>query len=62
MDGQVGLSWTAPTEDGGSVVTDYDVLAFVNGSSSPFKTVDTGSAATSATVSGLNDELLISLR
>jgi hypothetical protein len=46
-----GVSWTAPTENGGSPITGYKVTPYVEGvAQTP---VTTGSTATNATVNGL---------
>jgi uncharacterized repeat protein (TIGR02543 family) len=52
--GQVGLTWTAPNNDGGSAITDYVVQSSTDGTS--FTTFSDGtSTATTATVTGLNN-------
>ncbi len=53
-DGQIALSWTAPAGTGGSAITDYVVAYSVAGQNN-WSTVDGGSAATSATITGLTD-------
>ena len=52
-DGVVGLSWSAPSSNGGSAVTGYRVTPFVAGVAQA--SVLTGSSATSFSVSGLSD-------
>ncbi len=53
-DGSVSLTWTAPTSDGGSAVTDY-VIEFSTDGDSWSTFVDETSAATTATVTGLTN-------
>ncbi len=48
-----GLTWTAPSSDGGSPITGYRVTPYVNGS--PQTPIATGSTATSFTVTGLTN-------
>jgi hypothetical protein len=50
---QVALSWSPPATDGGSVITDYVVQDAVSGTGAWQTVVDGGSAATTATVTGL---------
>ena len=47
------LAWTAPTDDGGSAITDYKIDVYSNGSM--LKTIDTKSTGTSATVPDLTN-------
>jgi titin len=55
-DGQVRLSWSAPSNDGGADVSDYLVDVYAgSGTSGTPKVIDTGSTATSAPVAGLTD-------
>jgi hypothetical protein len=51
--GQVSLTWSAPTDNGGNTISDYTVQYCINDSCSTF--VRTASAATSATVTGLSN-------
>jgi hypothetical protein len=51
--GQIGLSWTAPTSDGGSAITDYVIQYLYGGTWIPF--VDGTSNSTSAIVTGLTN-------
>ena len=53
--GQVQLSWTAPVSNGGLSVTDYTIQYSSNSGSSWQTFTDAVSAATSATVTGLNN-------
>ena len=52
-DGAVALDWTAPASDGGSPVTGYRITPFVGGAAQT--SVDTGSASTSRTITGLTN-------
>jgi N,N-dimethylformamidase beta subunit-like protein/fibronectin type III domain protein len=52
-DHAVALSWTAPSDDGGAQITSYRVTPYVNGN--PQTAVQTGSAATGFTVTGLDN-------
>ena len=54
-DGQVGLSWVAPSVTGGAVVTDYVVEYSADGGLSWSVFADGVSAATTATVGGLSN-------
>ena len=51
--GQVSLSWTAPADDGGSLVTGYTVIPYISGV--PGTPVSYPSSATTETVSGLTN-------
>ena len=51
--GQVSLAWTAPSSDGGSAITSYDVDVSAVGTGT-WSTINTGSTATSRTVTGLD--------
>ncbi len=51
-DASAEVSWTAPTDDGGSSITAYEATASVNGEPTD-KSCQTGGAATSCTVEGL---------
>lgn len=53
-DGSVSLNWNSPKTSGGDSISDYLVYIFSSGSS-PIRTVDLATTATSATVSGLNN-------
>lgn len=52
---QVGLTWTAPSSDGGSAITDY-VVQYKESSSSTWQTFNDGTSTnTNATVTGLTN-------
>jgi hypothetical protein len=53
--GQVALSWTAPTSDGGSPITDYQVQYKLSSDSTWTTFNDGTSTTTSATVTGLTN-------
>jgi hypothetical protein len=53
--GQVSLSWTAPSSNGGSPITDYTIQYSTNGGVSWNNYVHLPSTATSATVTGLTN-------
>ena len=52
---QANLSWTVPSSDGGSSITDYQIQASTDGGSSWLVVADAVSTATSATVTGLTN-------
>jgi hypothetical protein len=52
-DAAVRLSWSAPSEDGGRPITSYRITPYVG--STAQTVVETGSSATSATVTGLTN-------
>ena len=52
-DGSVALSWTAPSDDGGAAITSYRITPYAGATAQA--AIDTGSASTSATVSGLTN-------
>ena len=55
------MSWTAPTDDGGSAVTDYRIESSVDGAT--WTAVDDGvSTATTSTVSGLTNGTIYQFR
>lgn len=58
----VDLSWTAPSNDGGSPITDYTIEYSDNGGSTWSEYTHTPSAATSASVSGLQPGTTYSFR
>ena len=53
-DGRVGLSWVAPTVNGGAAVTDY-VVQYRPSGTTTWTSIDEGSANTFATVTGLTN-------
>ena len=55
QDSAVALSWSPPSDNGGSVVSDYVVYVYDHGQTLPIATDDLGSTATSLTVSGLSN-------
>ncbi len=54
-DGEVALSWTAPTDDGGTAVAGYAVRVFEANSETPLATQSTPDAGTTFTVTGLTN-------
>ena len=52
-DGGAALNWTAPSSDGGSAITGYQVTPYVNGTAQT--PILTGSTATTYTVTGLTN-------
>ena len=61
--GQVALSWTAPTVTGGSAITGYAVDSSVDGGSTwSAVTASTGSTITSHTVTGLTAGVAVTFR
>jgi hypothetical protein len=61
-DGQVSLSWTAPSNDGGAAITDYTVQYSTNGGSTWTTFSRAASTATTATVTGLTNGTVYSFR
>ena len=60
---QVSLSWTAPVSNGGSAITDYLVEYKLNSEPTTWTTfVDGTSTSTSATVTGLTNDLVYNFR
>ena len=60
---QVSLSWTAPASNGGSAITDYLVEYKLNSEPTTWTTFSDGaSTATSATVTGLTNDLVYNFR
>ncbi len=61
-DEQVSLSWTAPTSDGGSAITDY-IIEYKLSSDSVWTTFADGtSSATTASITGLTNDVQYDLR
>jgi hypothetical protein len=52
--GQTQISWTAPSNNNGSLITGYTITPYINGTPQATTTVNNGSA-TSATVAGLSN-------
>jgi len=59
---QVSLSWTAPTNNGGTPITQYSIGYSSSSSSGPFTSVNTGSTATTYTLTGLTNGTLYYIR
>ncbi len=59
---QASLSWTAPASNGGSAITDYLVEYKLNSSGTWLTFVDGTSTSTTATVTGLTNDLLYNFR
>lgn len=59
---QVSLTWTAPTNNGGTPITQYSVGYSSSSSSGPFTSVNTGSTATTYIVTGLTNGTLYYIR
>jgi hypothetical protein len=51
--GAVTLSWTAPSDDGGTPITGYSIRRSIDGGKTWSAAINTGSTATSFTVAGL---------
>jgi hypothetical protein len=58
---QASLSWTAPTNNGGTPVTQY-LVEYRTSSSGPWTNVNTGSTATTYTLTGLTNGTLYYIR
>ena len=52
--GQVPLSWTAPSDDGGSSITSY-IIQYNSTGSAPWNTINTNSSYTSYSITGLTN-------
>jgi hypothetical protein len=61
-DGEVDLSWDAPTDDGGSPITDYDIEYKATSSGSWLAFADGTSTAITATVTGLTNGISYDFR
>ena len=59
-DSAVALTWTAPANDGGTSITSYRITPYVGGTAQT--AIATGSAATSHTISGLNNDTAYTFR
>jgi titin len=59
---QVSLTWAAPTNNGGTPITQYSVGYSSSSSSGPFTSVNTGSTATTYIVTGLTNGTLYYIR
>jgi hypothetical protein len=60
---QVSLSWTAPASNGGSAITDYIIEYKLNTEPTTWTTFNDGtSTTTSATITGLTNDLLYNFR
>ena len=55
VSGQIRLTWTAPSSDGGSAITDYVIQRSPNGTSGWTTIADGTSTATAYTVTGLTN-------
>jgi hypothetical protein len=53
--GRALVSWTAPSNDGGSAITGHTVNVYPSGATQPSQQVSAGASATSATVTGLSN-------
>jgi hypothetical protein len=59
--GKIGLTWSAPNSDGGSPVIDYEISFNIAGGAS-YSVLSTNNTTTSYTVTGLDSDVVYSLR